>query len=345
MSLVPLSKRVILERTEHAFENQAVLNPAVYQEGDITHLWYRAVHHGNFSSIGYAKFRGDELVHRSPHPIVRPQFAYEQHGLEDPRVVCIDGTFYLFYTVYDGCDVQVAYATSEELPHFRKHRVISPHITLRELHRWCSDLGQKEHLSFFCQTHFPPDGPDDNTLLMEKDVFLFPRRIHGRLALIHRIKPDIQLIYCRNLSELSKSKWIRHLNLLEGAIVLNQKYDFESAYIGGGAPPIETSAGWLMIYHAVEENGSKRTYRAGAALLDIDHPEIATHRLPYPLFSPEESWEKVGDVGNVVFPTGALVRDGILDIYYGAADTRIGKISFELNHLLNELLKHPVSRN
>jgi beta-1,2-mannobiose phosphorylase / 1,2-beta-oligomannan phosphorylase len=77
-------------------------------------------------------------------------------------------------------------------------------------------------------------------------------------------------------------------------------------------------------------------------LLDIDNPQIEIARLPYPLFSPEKSWEVRGEVNNVCFPTGAIVQDDTLYIYYGAADEHIAVASINLSELLQELLKNKI---
>ena len=116
-------------------------------------------------------------------------------------------------------------------------------------------------------------------------------------------------------------------------------YPFESEKIGLGAPPIETSEGWLLITQGVEDTPDGLIYHAGAALLNLDNPLKVIGRLKEPLFSPKESWEKVGRVNNVVFPSGAIVKNDRLYIYYGAADTYIGAKSLELKELLEELKK------
>ena len=82
-------------------------------------------------------------------------------------------------------------------------------------------------------------------------------------------------------------------------------------------------------------------YSACAALLDLENPCIEVARLPYPLFSPDRKWELIGEVNNVCFPTGAIVQDEILYIYYGAADEQIACASIHLESLLNELLLNP----
>jgi predicted GH43/DUF377 family glycosyl hydrolase len=115
---------------------------------------------------------------------------------------------------------------------------------------------------------------------------------------------------------------------------------FEGRHVGGGAPAIKTKYGWLMIYHAVQENNDNRIYHAAAALFDEKNPAKLIAKLPYPLFSPEEDYELSGHVNNVVFPTGTAVFDDRLYIYYGAADSHIGVASVNLKELIKELLKY-----
>jgi predicted GH43/DUF377 family glycosyl hydrolase len=115
-------------------------------------------------------------------------------------------------------------------------------------------------------------------------------------------------------------------------------YDHESKYIGGGCPPIETSQGWLLIYHGVKETEKGFVYSACAALLDLDNPSKEIARLPYALFSPEYEWELNGEVNNVVFPTGTAVFGDTLFIYYGAADERIACASLSITALVEKLI-------
>jgi len=115
------------------------------------------------------------------------------------------------------------------------------------------------------------------------------------------------------------------------------------SYIGGGCPPIETKEGWLIIYHGVYDTVKGYIYTACAALLDLENPSKLIARLTYPLFKPEHSWEVRGEVNNVCFPTGAIVREGQLYIYYGAADERIGCASINMSDLIIELLQNKES--
>jgi len=99
--------------------------------------------------------------------------------------------------------------------------------------------------------------------------------------------------------------------------ILKRRYRWEAMKVGAGPPPIKTTDGWLLIYHGVDE---RNVYRAGAALLDLKNPTRVTHRAPFPILEPKKKYERIGDVPNVVFPTGAVVKDGELFVYYGAAD-------------------------
>jgi len=157
------------------------------------------------------------------------------------------------------------------------------------------------------------------------------------LYFLHRIKPDIQLAAIHDLQELTKEYWENYLLHFEENIALSPKYDHEVSYIGGGCPPIETAAGWLLIYHGVHDTTNGYVYSACAALMDLEDPRKEIARLPYPLFTPEKKWELTGEVNNICFPSGAVVFGDVLYIYYGAADERVATASVSLSALLTEL--------
>jgi predicted GH43/DUF377 family glycosyl hydrolase len=331
------SAGIILERTSHEFESQAVLNPACIEDGGVTHMYYRAVKPGNFSSIGYCRLEGSRVIERWDHPILTPEYDYESHGLEDPRIVKIDGLYYLTYTAFDGLNAQFAYAVSEDLTHFEKRGIISPAITYNEAIQIFLETGLKEE--YFFGRLFVNPGSHRPGLVWEKDAVLFPEKIDGKFALLHRIYPDIQLALFNDFSELTEEYWRNELRHLADRIILEPVNWFENMYIGAGCPPIRTAAGWLFIYHGVDRTSYGRIYRAGAVLLDLTNPKRVIGRLKEPLLEPREPWEKSGDVNNVVFPTGAVVNGDQLTIYYGAADRLIAIKVFSLSELLKLLIK------
>ncbi len=335
---------VILESTELEFENQAVLNPAVVQQGNTLHMFYRAVRQGNYSSIGYCKLEGPlTVVERKKTPVLFSEFDYEKQGVEDPRIVFLDGVYYLFYSAFDGKNVLTAYATSKDLKQWKKQGTISPKMTYDEAEDIFRSSKLKERYFFFESYYKDVVSPD--VLLWEKDAFIFPKKINNKFALIHRILPDIQIIYFDDFKDLTLDYWKKYLQRLGDFIVLEPKHGYESRNIGGGAPVIETDKGWLMIYHSVEDSNKGKVYHASAALLDKKDPCKVIGHLNKPLFSPTEGYEKLGDVNNVVFPTGTSIFGEKLYIYYGAADKRIAVASVNLNDLLDELLNTKKDRD
>ncbi|MFV8375730.1 pesticidal protein Cry7Aa [Flavobacterium sp. LB1P71] len=337
---------IILSPTENEFENNGVFNPGIYQEGNIIHILYRAVQHGNYSTIGYAKMEGPvKVTERKQQPLISRDFDYEKHGMEDARIVKIEDTYYITYTAYDGINAMAALATSKDLIHFEKHGIITPRINYHEYENFVAccnqdNLNPKYHqyYNLFAQIGL---ADDKFRLLRDKDVVLFPRKINGKFVLLHRIWPGIQIVQFDDWKELTKSFWEEYLKNIVKHIVLDPKDIFEVDYIGAGAPPIETEFGWLIIYHGVQEAITGKIYHAKAALLQLDKPEIEISRLPYPLFSPTKQWEIKGEVNNVVFPTGYSLFGDDLYIYYGAADKHIAVAKMSLKELLLELRKQP----
>ncbi len=330
---------IILEKTNLEFENKAVLNPACIQKDGITHMFYRAVSNNNISSIGYCQLKDNKVVKRLKEPVLFPEYDYEKNGIEDPRITLLDGTYYLFYTVYDGKNSLISYATSKDLVHFAKRGIISPKISYDEAEDIFRESKVTEKYTAFEMLYKENEGKD--ILLFEKDAVLFPQKFNHKFALLHRILPGIQIIYFDNFSELTENRWRDYLKNLSDFIVLDPFSRFESRNIGGGCPPIKTKDGWLIIYHAVENTSSGKIYHAAAALLDLKNPQKVLGRLKEPLFSPQTFWEKTGVVNNVVFPTGAVVIGKRLYIYYGAADKLVAAKSVDLAELLAELKKTP----
>lgn len=330
---------IILEPAKRGFESQGVLNPACIREGNSVHMFYRAVRWGNRSSIGYARLDGPlEVVERSKQPILSPKFRYEKQGMEDPRIVKIDNTYYMTYVAHDGKDAVTAYATSPDLLKFRKRGIITPKMTYNEAEKWLRYSKLKD--SYFWFASYYKDIIAKDVLLRDKDVFLFPRKINGKFAMIQRIMPDIQIVYFNDFGDLTPEFWKKYLKCLSNYVILEPRYSYESRNIGGGCPPIETDKGWILIYHAVEGSNRGKIYHASATLLDKKDPAHVIGHLKKPLFSPEEEWERTGVANYVVFPTGTAVFGKRLYIYYGAADKRIAVASINLEDLVEEMLKN-----
>jgi len=329
---------IILEKTDLNFESKGVFNPACIKTGNTTHMFYRAMSMDDISSIGYCQIKDNKkIIKRMDKPLLFPEYEYEKNGVEDPRIVFVEDKYYMTYTAFDGKNALIAYATSKDLVHFKKQGIISPLLTYKGAGNILKITNSWEKYAFYQRIYEKVFGKD--VLIWDKDACLFPKKINGRYALLHRIFPNIQISYFEDFSQLNKDYWIGYLKKLDQYTVLEPISSFENEYVGAGCPPIETSQGWLLIYHCAEHSKGKRIYHGGVALLDTSNPLKVTARLKTPLFSPKEKWEKIGNINDVVFPTGAVIDNGMLYIYYGAADKLIALKSIKLDNLLEELIR------
>jgi len=171
----------------------------------------------------------------------------------------------------------------------------------------------------------------------DKDATLLPHRIGGYWALIHRPvsspRAHIWMSYSPDLRH-----WGSHKLILEA----RRGGWWDANKIGLSSPPIETSQGWLLIYHGVRQNAAGSLYRLGLALFDLNTPECCLKRSDEWFFGPEEPYERHGDVDSVVFPCGhTIAPDGdTIHLYYGAADTSIALATGSVRAMLEWLEQH-----
>ena len=163
-----------------------------------------------------------------------------------------------------------------------------------------------------------------------KDGVLFPEKIGGLYARLDRpIGRGIGSVWISYSPDL--------VNWGRSEFVFGPRDRYWDSYrVGASAPPIRTDRGWLEIYHGLRMTGAGPIYRAGAVLLDLENPGRVVGRCLAPILSPRETYERVGDIGNVVFVGGALVEpDGEVKVYYGAADTAICVATAPLSTILD----------
>jgi predicted GH43/DUF377 family glycosyl hydrolase len=171
----------------------------------------------------------------------------------------------------------------------------------------------------------------------DKDAALLPYRIDGHWALVHRpVSAPRAHMWISYSSDLKH--WGSHKLMMEA----RRGAWWDANKIGLSPPPIETPAGWLVIYHGVKQSCSGCIYRLGLALFDLNNPEICLKRGSEWIFAPVEPYEQQGDVGNVVFPCGhTIAPDGdSINIYYGAADTCIALATSSIKEMLKWLNEH-----
>lgn len=173
--------------------------------------------------------------------------------------------------------------------------------------------------------------PDD------KDAALLPHRIDGSFALLHRPMTDsgahVWISYSPDLRNWGGHKLI--LPARKGAW-------WDANKVGLSPPLIETTRGWLMLYHGVRHTASGSLYRLGLALFALDKPEVCLSRGDSWIFGPEAPYEREGDVGNVAFPCGYTVgADGdAINLYYGGADSCVALATGSIRQLLGWLDEH-----
>ncbi|HVH20474.1 MAG TPA: glycosidase [Myxococcota bacterium] len=171
----------------------------------------------------------------------------------------------------------------------------------------------------------------------DKDAALLPRRLDGRFALIHRPsngdEGHIWLSYSPDLKH-----WGDHSLILEA----RRGGWWDAHKIGLSPPPIETSDGWLMLYHGVRRTAAGALYRLGLALFDLETHTKCLLRGDDWIFGPDAAYEREGDVDNVVFPCGyTIAPDGdTVRLYYGAADTCVALATGKISVLLDWLRRY-----
>jgi len=192
-------------------------------------------------------------------------------------------------------------------------------------------LGYADGTFFLNRTSGRVIGPEDHP---DKDAVLFPLR-DGRVGLIHRIHPNMQLAVFDSLDDLwdaAAERWDEHMRELDRHTILRPSDG--ALGIGAGAPPVATADGLLLFFHERERSGR---YTMRVALLDDETGRVRSV-LPEPIMFPMLDWERSGDVDEVVFVQGAVARpNGTIYLTYGASDRHVGAATVEAAPLLAAL--------
>jgi beta-1,2-mannobiose phosphorylase / 1,2-beta-oligomannan phosphorylase len=298
----------ILTADDWPYAVNAVFNPAAAVVDGHTVLLARVEDRRGISHLTVARSANgidDWAVEHEPLLASDDTTASEQWGFEDARAVWVDELerWAITCTVYGPAGPAVFLATTEDFRAVERYGVI-------------------KH-------------PED------KNAALLPHRIDDRWVLLHRPKTQFggghgEILLSRSADLVSWSAPEQVLQPRAGAW-------WDSERIGIGPPPLRTEHGWLLLYHGVKETVAGDMYRVGLALLDLDEPTRVLRRLPAWILAPVASYERTGDVPNVVFPCG-LVHDEPSDeirLYYGAADSSICLATGRLGELLDAVLAAP----
>jgi predicted GH43/DUF377 family glycosyl hydrolase len=293
----------ILTAADWPYPANSVFNPGATLLPDGTTLLLCRVEdrrgHSHLCVVRSADGMENWKIDSRPTLLADPErFPEEVWGIEDPRITYLPelGKYAVVYTAFSRVGPGVSLALTEDFHKFERYGMIMP--------------------------------PED------KDASLFPRRIDGQWALIHRpvSAPGAHMW-------ISYSPDLRHWGSHKLMLEARRGGWWDANKIGLSPPPIETPQGWLVIYHGVRQTVSGGLYRLGLALFDLHSPQHCLKRSEEWVFGPKESYERRGDVDNVVFPCGTtLLSDGdTLRLYYGAADTSIALATGSVRAILKWL--------
>ncbi|PIU03677.1 hypothetical protein COT44_01980 [Candidatus Shapirobacteria bacterium CG08_land_8_20_14_0_20_39_18] len=303
---------ILTPNKNHPWEAEAVFNGCPIKKGKEVFLLYRAMSPLSVSSIGVAKSK-DGVIFYNRQQLIISKYPWERFGCEDPRVTKLNKQYYIFYTglstyppTAEG--VKVALAISKDLK-----------------------TVQEKHLITFFNA---------------KAMSLFPEKINKKMWAVLTVHTDqppakICLASFNNEKELwSKEYWNKwYPNFKKSVLPLQRTLQ---DHVEAGAPPIKTKNGWLLIYSYIRNYFSlrQRAFSVEAVLLDLKNPFKIIARTNLPILVPEEPYEKVGKVPNIVFPSGAMVKDNLIYLYYGSADTTISLAYISIPNLLKNILEN-----
>jgi predicted GH43/DUF377 family glycosyl hydrolase len=322
MIIERFEKNPILKPNKNqSWEAEAVFNGCPVQKKNKIFLVYRAVSLPHYHTRAQTRFRvsdigiaesKDGFNFYNRKRFIVPEYEWEKFGCEDPRATKLNSKYYIFYTALSSwppqaAGIRVGLALSKDLEKIEAKHLVTP--------------------------------------FNAKAMALFPEKIQGKIWAVLTVNTDRPPAkICLASFEREKDIWSQgywqewYQNFERHSLPLQRR---PQDHIEVGAPPIKTREGWLLFYSYIRNYFSpQRSFGIEAVLLDLKNPLKITARTDFPILSPEEYYEKDGMVPNVVFPSGAAVNGGWINLYYGAADTtcclaRIGLSSF-LKYLLGK---------
>lgn len=327
---------ILSPHKDFSWESEGVFNPGVLLLNNEVIMLYRAVGEriSYTSYIGCAKSK-DGITFERLHdrPVFGPGKHYDQWATEDPRITMIDGKIYVTYVAVPERILDNGKGIIRALP----------------LETSGALLKTDDFLSYERCGIISPEGSDN------KDVVLFPKKINGRFAMLHRpnrwSREWFKTPYSQHVKEHAPCAiedlpdfpgiWIAYsddLRVWDTHRLIVWATHHEDEKIGPGLPPLETPEGWLLIYHHVEKKDGRIIYAAHAALFDLNDPTKLISKLPYDILSPDMPFENSPGAG-IVFPTGGFIKGDELWIYYGILDRAIGLARGSVSALLTELIR------
>ncbi len=305
----------LLPNEKNPWEAYAAFNPSVAKVKEKYHLLYRAMsntqhHEGvdmSLSTIGHAV--AVDGIHFNDHvQLIKPEYDWEKFGCEDPRVTFLNDKFYITYTALSGYpfsadNIRIAVAVTKDFKKIEKYPV---------------------------------------TNFNSKAMGFFPDKINGKMAAILTVHTDMPpakialALFDDERQIWSEQYWKEWYAALDTHVIplLRNAHD----HLEVGACPIKTEQGWLVIYSYIQNYlSADKDFGIEAVLLDLEDPSKIIGKSVRPLLTPDMDYELNGNIPNIVFPSGALLEDKTLSIYYGATDTSGCLAKGDADHLLDQL--------
>lgn len=299
----------ILSVEDWPYKANSVFNAAAAEVNGETILLARVEDYRGFSHLTVARSSdGVKNWRIDKTPTFKPE--PEQHpeevwGVEDPRLTWIEDMkkWAVCYTSYSSGGPLVSLAMTEDFKTFERLGPVMP--------------------------------PED------KDAALFPVKFNGLWAMLHRPTPNSAMLGAHIWISFSPN--LKHWGEHQEIIRARAGAWWDANKIGLCAPPMYTEHGWLILYHGVRTTASGSIYRLGLALLDLEDPTRLIRRTDEWVFGPKTSYEREGDVDDVVFPCGWIKKKDKVFIYYGAADSRICLATASFQKLLDFIMACPIT--
>ncbi|KAK4500995.1 hypothetical protein PRZ48_006801 [Zasmidium cellare] len=304
------------------WESAFLYNPTAIVLNETVFLLYRAQNSSKSSSVGLAWSTDGYHFIRLNQPVLYATEPWEAGGgTEDPRIVRVNGTFYLTYTGFNLTSPQLCLATSTDLLNWTKYPPLFPN--------WqdvaYSDIDIPE----------PRFNHSKSAAITNEKIDGVYHMYWGDSFIYHATSPDML-----NWTTLPASQYFA------GPV-----FPWENRLIEAGPALVKTRDGrWILVYNGATSGRAgypAAQYGVGQMLIDPSgafRPTVNTSiinpvtggtyqpaladgpvaRIERPMVFPSTPAETEGQVDRVTFAEGLVQFKGNWFLYFGQADSTLG---------------------